>query len=243
MEQRVISLSSSNTFGTTIEETSVSWEGLVVGEEVSNYTYHIEDFIGGTFVAIIDISVSVKEENSMTSLVAKSFNDKSSSDFVVQCQNKEFYVHQYILKQKSEYFKGLLRNECLENNEKKIVIEDFDPGVVEILLRYLYNGCVCVGDLVKAGITKVLNIADKYNFTELFDTLDSKFAQDQLLRLTSNKDITFDEIKEVIQSMDTTILPKSTAVFFIWKISERLHIIGCFFKCQYDTTKKEPSMK
>ena len=57
----------------------------------------------------------------MSTLVAKSFNDPSSSDFVVQCQDKEFYVHEYILKQKSKYFEGLLSNECLENKEKKIL--------------------------------------------------------------------------------------------------------------------------
>ena len=158
------------------------------------------DFLGGAFVAIIDINVSVKEKNSITTLVAKSFNDKSSSDFVVQCQDKEFYVHQYILKQKSEYFRGLLRNECLERNEKKIVIEDFEPEVVEILLRYLYNGSVCFGDLVKAGpIIEVLKIADKYNFTELFDTLDSEFALSKMAMLKRTKGVTFDEIQKLFR--------------------------------------------
>ena len=67
------------------------------------------------------------------------FNDIFSSDFMVQCQDKEFRVHQYILKQQSKYFDRLLQNDCLESNNKKMVIEDFEPVVVEVVLRYKWS--------------------------------------------------------------------------------------------------------
>ena len=48
-----------------------------------------------------------------------------------------------ILKDQSEYFEAILRNNCKENDEKKMIIDDFEPKVVEIFLRHIYNGAVC----------------------------------------------------------------------------------------------------
>ena len=167
------------------------------------------------------MKVCLKKRKSMLTRIAKSFNDKTSSDFVVQCQGKEFYVHQYILTQQSEYFEGLLRNDCVESKEKKIVIQDFEPEVVEILLRYLYNGAVCWYDMAKnyETVEGVFRIADKYNFTELFDSLDSRFAQWNFHHLCSTEDTKLDHIKRLVQFMNRIPLPKTATLFFLWKSS------------------------
>ena len=103
------------------------------------------------------------------------FNDHNTSDFKVICKDTYFHVHQWILQQESEYFSALLRNECVENQNKELRIEDFEPKTVELLLKYLYNGTIeCLG---KRKITDLMRIADKYNFTELFRTCDSYLAQ------------------------------------------------------------------
>ena len=75
-----------------------------------------------------------------SNLISRNFNDQSSSDFIIECKNKNFYVHQMILKDQSEYFEAILRNDCKENEEKKLIIDDFDPKVVEIFLRQIYSG-------------------------------------------------------------------------------------------------------
>ena len=48
-------------------------------------------------------------------LLVGKFNDRSSSDLIIECQNEKFYVHQMILKFHSEYFKSILRNESAHN--------------------------------------------------------------------------------------------------------------------------------
>ena len=90
--------------------------------------------------AQIFISLSLKKASQdlpLLSQISSTFNDESSSDFIVESQGKEFHVHKYILRQRSEYFAGLLRNNCMESENERIVIDDFEPKVVEILLRYL----------------------------------------------------------------------------------------------------------
>ena len=127
------------------------------------------------------ISLSLKmpsQDLPLPTQIAISFNDESSSDFIVECQEKLFYVHQYILRQRSGYFAGLLRNNCKESKSKRIVINDFEPEIVEILLRYLYNGAVCWSAIKSESAMKgVIKISDKYNFTGLADAIDSFCAQ------------------------------------------------------------------
>ena len=119
-------------------------------------------------------------ENSDMINCASKFNNFSTSDFKVVCQDTVFHVHQMILEQKSEYFAALLRNDCLENQKKELKIEDFEPKTIEMLLRYIYNGTICLSRSTSDNIEKLKNlmlIADKYNFKELFKTCDSYLAQ------------------------------------------------------------------
>ena len=51
-----------------------------------------------------------------------------------------FPVHQWILENRSEYFASIMRNDCQENENNELKIEDFKPHIVDMLLRYIYNG-------------------------------------------------------------------------------------------------------
>jgi hypothetical protein len=158
--------------------------------------------------------------------IASSFNDESSSDFIVECQEKKFYVHQYILRQRSKYFAGLLQNNCMESENKKIVINDFEPQIVEILLCYLYNGAVCWSDIRLQNIMiGVIKIADKYNFTALVDAIDSYSAQRYQYHLNSSESHQQLVILEsAITVVDETLLPKLTTLIFLWKNSKKSEI-------------------
>ena len=128
----------------------------------------------------LEIGICFKTTNEELTGIARSFNNKTTSDFIVKCQDKEFYVHQYILKQQSEYFDRLLNNNFVERENNFVAIDDFEPEIVEILLRYLYTGVVC---LPGQGITDVIRIVDKYNFIQALDTIDTFLAQEILWRL------------------------------------------------------------
>jgi len=175
------------------------------------------------------ISLSLKKASQdlpLLSQISSTFNDESSSDFIVECQGKEFHVHKYILRQRSKYFAGLLRNDCMESENKRIVIDDFEPKVVEILLRYLYNGAVCWSTIkVKEILIGVIKIADKYNFTALVDAIDSYCAQYYLfllnLLLPVNELAT---LQSAITIVDETLMPKLATLISVWKNSERSSI-------------------
>ena len=148
-----------------------------------------------------------------SNLVSRKFNDQSSSDFIIECQNKKFYVHEMILSDQSQYFEAVLRNNCKENSEKKLVINDFEPKYVEILLRYIYNGAVLLADLKYLGDVKnILKIADKYNFTSLHDAIDSKLAQ---LALNCDKELFVKKaLPHNVPICEETGAPKLSAAIF-----------------------------
>ena len=179
----------------------------------------------------ISISLSLKlpsQDFPLLTQISRSFNDESSSDFVVECKGKEFYVHQYILRQRSEYFAGLLRNNCLESKNRRIVINDFDPQVVEILLRHLYNSAVGWPDIkVKKILIGVIKMADKYNFTALVDAIDSYIAQRYqcilTLKVLENPE-QLATLEKAITIVDETLMPKLTMLIFLWKNSDKSKI-------------------
>ena len=151
--------------------------------------------------------------------MSRKFNDQSTSDFIVECQNEKFYVHEMILKDQSEYFGAILRSDCLENKRKKLRIDDFEPEAVEALLRHIYNGAVRTESIQNNDFTiNLMRIADKYNFTNLYDAIDSDLAQSGPRFDTSISDK--DAVKKLtgmIPFCEKTGAPKLSAMLFLWK--------------------------
>ena len=151
---------------------------LNIGDELVSFEYQLDELdIDPRAIFSIGLSLVISHQERYN-FISRKFNDPFSSDFIIECQNEKFYVHQMILKDQSEYFEAILRNNCKENDEKKMIIDDFEPKVVEIFLRHIYNGAVCENatDDTKMAVG-LMKMADKYNFTSLYDTIDSQFAQ------------------------------------------------------------------
>jgi hypothetical protein len=152
-------------------------------------------------------------------LISRKFNDQSSSDFMVKCQNEKFYVHEMILKDQSDYFEAILRNDCLENKEKKLRIDDFEPEVVEALLRHIYNGAVRTEYIQNNDFTvNLMRIADKYSFTNLYDAIDSDLTQSgpRFDMSISDKEAV-KKLTGMIPFCEKTGAPKLSAMLFLWK--------------------------
>ena len=172
-----------------------------------------------SFGVIFSIGLSFDmSKQRKSNLVSRKFNDQSSYDFIIECQNKKFYAHEMILSDQSQYFEAVLRNNCKENNEKKLVMNDFEPKYVETLLRYIYNGAVHCEDLEYSDdIISILKIADKYNFTSLHDAIDSKLAQ---LALNYEKELLVKKaLPQFVPICEETGAPKLSAAIFYWKSS------------------------
>ena len=173
------------------------------------------------FIFSIGLSFDTSKQRK-SNLVSRKFNDQSSSDFIIECQNKKFYVHEMILSDQSQYFEAVLRNTCKENSEKKLVINDFEPKYVEVLLRYIHNGAVRWEDLKFVGdFIKILKIADKYNFTSLHDAIDSKLAQEALFQLShrDKEKVVKKILPQYVPICEETGAPKLSAAIFYWKSS------------------------
>ena len=158
-------------------------EHLTIGDELKTFKITKEDL---KRVRMVDfcISVLVITTSSMNKVFAERFNELSTSDFRVHCQDKQFYVHQRILREKSEYFEALLRNDCIEKRDKKLKINDFPPKIVEIFLGCFYTGALSISAaLTFDDIIHLMKITDKYNAKELFDTLDSYISQVSVFHL------------------------------------------------------------
>ena len=192
-------------------------EHITISDELTTFTLKKENLKPDR--VNFSISVLVITKTSMNN--AEKFNDPSTSDFRVNCQDKQFYVHQRILR-KSEYFEAVLENDCIEKREKVLKIDDFPPKVVEIFLGYLYNSALPIPaiywDLM--DMFQLLRIADKYNATELFGAIDAFISQDfpfVLNRINNDEKLRLLEfcLSEKIQA------PKFTTMIYEWRRTEK----------------------
>ena len=169
-------------------------------------------------------------ENAEITNYARKFNDFSTSDFKIVCQDTVFHVHQWVLQEKSEYFAAILRNDFLENQNKELRIEDFEPKIIEMLLKYLYNGTISLPncskfEIITEELRKLMIIADKYDFRELFKTCDSYLAQEfaYILDLCCfkpnpmNKEKAEKFLKNGMKLASEVKAPKLSAAIFLWK--------------------------
>ena len=153
---------------------------------------------------------------------ANKFNNESTSDFRVKCSDEVFHVHKWILADRSEFFAAILRNNCLENQNEQLVIDDFKPHIVCMLLRFIYNGALKLPFYesffeMSDDLSNLIQIADKYNFMDLFDTCDTILAQYLAVNLSkfTYSDISkFYEIEKYGVKADTSNIPPSVRLLF-----------------------------
>ena len=151
---------------------------LVISDDEDIKNYQIEFKIGQ--------DSATQNHAKIVTNYANKFNNESTSDFRVKCSlslsDKVFHVHKWILADRSEFFAAILRNNCLENKNEQLVIDDFKPHIVSMLLRFIYNGTLNLPfyesfDEMSDDLSDLMQIADKYNFMDLFDTCDTILAQ------------------------------------------------------------------
>ena len=198
---------------------SAIFEHLRIGDELKNICYTKENLKTNNEV-YFSISVLVITKTSMNNCFVRKFNDPSTSDFIVHCQDKQFHVHQIILQEKSEYFAAIFHNECIEKRNKVLKINDFPHEVVEIFLGYLYSG-VLPSRLKFNDLFCLMKIADKYNANQLVDAIDSYTAQEFLFFLNGcTKDKKLSLITGFVQTIKEVQAPKIAAMIFEWRRTE-----------------------
>ncbi|KAF5647368.1 hypothetical protein F25303_5234 [Fusarium sp. NRRL 25303] len=104
-------------------------------------------------------------------------NSETLSDVIVTCDGQEFKAHRVILSAHSKCFAKALNGEWKESSERKIEIKDFDPSIVEAMLRFIYsfeyNNTYGTSSMVFDA--QMWQIADKYDIPALMAESKKKF--------------------------------------------------------------------
>jgi len=105
------------------------------------------------------------------------FNTDTFVDAVVVCGDHEFKVHRIVLSAHSNYFATELNGKWKESDERKVTISDFDPSVVEAMLRFMYSFDYnnAYGTSTMVFDAQVYQIADKYGMEDLKTHSQEKF--------------------------------------------------------------------
>ncbi|KAK5978332.1 Speckle-type POZ protein, partial [Trichostrongylus colubriformis] len=78
-----------------------------------------------------------------------------------------FAVHKYKLITHSDVFRAMLEHNMEESKTNMIIIEEFSPTAVKIMLIFLYTGSVCPQELELEDASDVMQLAEKYNIPAL----------------------------------------------------------------------------
>ena len=200
-------------------------QNMTIGDELKTFNYKLGrlSYTKIEFVRfIISLCVTMKPSLNVN-VFARKFNDALTSDFIVKCQDKQFYVHQMILREGSKYFEAILRTDCIEMGEKMLRIEDFEPDVVESFLQYLYNGAIPRISFVRSPESKnfsLMKLADKYNANELFEALDSHLSQECMFLLGWPDKSQF-WIEHFLTGLEDIQAPKFTTMLYKWRSTEK----------------------
>ncbi|KAF5712000.1 n-carbamoyl-l-amino acid hydrolase [Fusarium mundagurra] len=104
-------------------------------------------------------------------------NSDALSDVIVVCDGQEFKAHRVILSAHSKFFAKALNGNWKESSERKIDIKDFDPSIVEAMLRFLYSFeyTNTYGTSSMVFDAQMWQIADKYDIPALMTESKKKF--------------------------------------------------------------------
>jgi len=93
-------------------------------------------------------------------------NESSDSDVVINCGQKVFNCHKFILKARSPVFNAMFQADMKEGNSREVNIDNIDPKVLEDMLHFIYTGKIPNND----ELAKDLLVAANYYQLEKLKT-------------------------------------------------------------------------
>uniref|UniRef100_A0A3Q1GRT6 Kelch-like family member 40b n=1 Tax=Acanthochromis polyacanthus TaxID=80966 RepID=A0A3Q1GRT6_9TELE len=102
-------------------------------------------------------------------------NDKLV-DCVLKIKDKEFPCHRLVLCACSSYFRSIFLSDLEESKKKEIVLEDVEPGVMGLILKYLYTSKIKV---TEQNVQDIFAVANMYQIPSIF-TVCVSFLQKRL---------------------------------------------------------------
>lgn len=102
-------------------------------------------------------------------------NDKLV-DCVLKIKDKEFPCHRLVLCACSSYFRTILLSDLEESKKREIVLEDVEPGVMGLILKYLYTSKI---NVTEQNVQDIFAVANMYQIPSIF-TVCVSFLQKRL---------------------------------------------------------------
>lgn len=92
----------------------------------------------------------------------KLYENGHFSDVTISCKGRDFKVHRNILESRSSIFKTIFENEVEE--PVKHELNDVDPEVLELFLKFIYTGAI---EFPVDMICDIFDLSLKYNLQDL----------------------------------------------------------------------------
>lgn len=106
--------------------------------------------------------------------------DLLESDIMVDCvlkiKDKEFPCHRLVLAACSSYFRAFFKSGVEESKQKEIVLEDVEPGVMGMILKYLYTSNI---NVTEQNVQDIFALANMLQIPSIF-TVCVSFLQKRL---------------------------------------------------------------
>ncbi|XP_057680963.1 kelch-like protein 40b [Corythoichthys intestinalis] len=102
-------------------------------------------------------------------------NDKLV-DCVLKIKDKEFPCHRLVLCACSSYFRTLFLSDVDESKKREVVLEDVEPGVMGLILKYLYTSRI---NVTEQNVQDIFAVANIYQIPSIF-TVCVSFLQKRL---------------------------------------------------------------
>ncbi|XP_054621647.1 kelch-like protein 40b isoform X1 [Dunckerocampus dactyliophorus] len=97
-------------------------------------------------------------------------------DCVLKIKDKEFPCHRLVLCACSSYFRSIFLSDLDESKKREIVLEDVEPGVMGLILKYLYTSKI---NVTEQNVQDIFAVANLYQIPSIF-TVCVSFLQKRL---------------------------------------------------------------
>lgn len=104
-------------------------------------------------------------------------NDKFV-DCVLKIQDREFPCHRLVLAASSPFFKAMFLSDLEESKKREIVLRDVEPGVMGMILRYLYTSDI---NLTEQNVQDIFVVANMYQIPSIFSACVSYLQEKMVL--------------------------------------------------------------
>lgn len=98
-------------------------------------------------------------------------------DCVLKIQDREFPCHRLVLAASSPFFKAMFLSDLEESKKKEIVLKDVEPGVMAMILRYIYTSDI---NLTEQNVQDIFMVANMYQIPSIFSVCVS-YLQEKLV--------------------------------------------------------------